>query len=111
MRAVRIIVCACAMVSGQTGAAPVLAQDKSVGVMTTVEGPTVAARADFSPQETPGLAHGAIPFTATFEDARVPGMRFPTTRPIEGGTTPPLEIYQGRAGSSAVQSPPRHLNR
>jgi len=111
MRAVRIIVCACAMVSGQTGAAPVLAQDKSVGVMTTVEGPTVAARADFSPEETARLAHGAIPFTATFEDSRFPGMRFPTTRPIEGVTTTPLEIYQGRAGSSAVQSPPRHLNR
>jgi hypothetical protein len=111
MRAVRIIVCACAIVSGQTGAAPVLAQDKSVDVMTTVEGPIGAARADFSPQETARLAHGAIPFTATFEDSRFPGMRFPTTRPIEGVITTPLEVHQGRAGSSAVQSPPRHLNR
>jgi len=106
MRAVRIIVCACAMVSGQTDAAPALAQDKSVGEMTTVEGPTVSARADFSPRETARLAHGAIPFTATFEDPRFPGMRFPTTSPIEGVTTTPLEVHQGRAESSAAQSPP-----
>jgi hypothetical protein len=105
MRAVRIILCACAMVSvsGHTGAT--LAQDKSVGVMTTVEGPTVAARADFSPKETAGLAHGPIPFTATFEDPRFPGMRFPTTGPIEGVTTTPLEVHQGRAGSFGAQSP------
>jgi hypothetical protein len=67
--------------------------------------PTVAAGADFSPQETAHLAHGAIPFTATFEDPRFPGMRFPTTRPIEGVTTTPLEVDQGRAGSSAVEMP------
>ena len=103
MRAVRIIVFACAIVSSQAGAAPALAQDKSVGVMNTVEGRTVAAGADFSPHETAHLAHGAIPFTATFEDSRFPGMRFPTTGPIEGVTTTPLEVDQGRAGSSAVQ--------
>jgi hypothetical protein len=102
MRAVRIIVYAFAIVSGQIGAAPALAQDKSVGVMTTVEAPIVAAKADFSPQETASLAHGAIPITATFEDSRFPGMRFPTTRPIEGVTTTPLEVHRGRAGSSAV---------
>jgi hypothetical protein len=106
MRAVRIIVYACAIASGQTGAAPTLAQDKSVGVMTTVEGPTIAARADFSPQETARSARGAIPFTATFEDSRFPGMRFPTTGPIEGVTTTPLEVHQGRAGSPAVRLPP-----
>jgi hypothetical protein len=106
MRAVRIIVYAFALVSGQTGVAPTLAQDKSVGVMITVEGPTAAASADFSPQGTARLAHGAIPFTATFEDSRFPGMRFPTTRPIEGVTTTPLEVHQGRAGSSAVRLPP-----
>ena len=102
MRAVGVIVFSCAIVSGQTGAAPALAQDKSVGVMNTVEGPTVAAGADFSPQETAHLAHGATPFTATFEDPRFPGMRFPTTRPTEGVTTTPLEVHRGRAGSSAV---------
>jgi len=106
MRVVRIIVYACAIVSGQTGAAPALAQDKSVGVITTVEGPTAAARADFSPQETARVAHEPISFTATFEDSRFPGMRFPTTRPIEGVTTTPLEVHQGRAGSSAVRLPP-----
>jgi hypothetical protein len=92
MRAVRIIVYAYAMVSAQLGAAPALAQDKSVGVVTTVEGPTVAARVDFSPQQAPRLAHGAITFTATFEDPRFPGMRFPTTGPIEGVTTTPPEV-------------------
>jgi len=106
MRAVRIILYACAIVSGQTGATPALAQDKSVGVMTTVEGPAVAARADFVPQEAARLTRGAIPFTATFEDPRFPGMRFPTTTPIEGMTTTPLKVHQGRAGSSAAQSPP-----
>jgi hypothetical protein len=106
MRAVRIIAYTFAIVSGQTGAAPALAQDKSVGVMTTAEGPTVAARADFSPQETARVARGAIPFTATFEDSRFPGMRFPTTGPIEGVTTTPLEVHQGRAGSSTVRLPP-----
>jgi hypothetical protein len=106
MRAIRIIVFACAIVSGQTVAAPASAQDKSVGVMTTVEGPTVAARPDFSPQETARVAHGTIPFTATFEDSRFPGMRFPTTSPIEGVTTTPLEVHQGRAGPSAVRLPP-----
>lgn len=105
MRAVRIIVCVCAIVSGQTGGVPSLAQDTSVGVRTTVEGPTVAAWADSSTQETARLAHGAIPFTATFEDSRFPGMRFPTTGPIEGVTTTPLEVHQGRAGSSAAQAP------
>jgi hypothetical protein len=105
MRAVGVIVFACATVIGQTGAAPALAQDQSVGVMNTAEGPTVAARADFPPQDTAHLPHEAIPFTATFEDARFPGMRFPTTRPIEGVTTTPLEVDQGRAGSSAVQTP------
>jgi hypothetical protein len=94
MRAVRIIVYACAIVSGQTGAAPALAQDKSVGVMTTVEGPTVAARADFSPQETARVARGAIPFTATFEDSRFPGMRFPTTGPIEGVTSSQFPVKE-----------------
>jgi hypothetical protein len=79
------------MVSGQLGAAPALAQDKSVGVVTTIEAPT---------------AHGAITFTTTFEDPRFPGMRFPTTGPIEGVTTTPPEVHQGRAESSAVQSPP-----
>jgi hypothetical protein len=106
MRAVRIIVYACAIVSGQTGAGPVLAQDKSVGVMTTIEAPTVAARAHFLPPGTARLAHGAIPFTATFEDSRFPGMHFPTTMPIEGVTTTPLEVHQGRTGSSAVRLPP-----
>ena len=106
MRAVRIILYACAIVSAQTGAAPALAQDKSVGVMTAVDGPTGATRADFLPQETARLGHGAIPFTATFEDSRFPGMRFPTTRPIEGVTTTPLEVHQGRAGSPAVRLSP-----
>jgi len=93
MRAVRIIVYACVMVSGQTGTAPASAQDKSVGVMATVERPTVGARADFSPEKAARLAHGAIPFSATFEDPRFPGMRFPTTGPIEGVTTTPPEVY------------------
>jgi hypothetical protein len=62
--------------------------------MTTVEGPTVAARADFYPQETARLAHGAIPFTATFEDSRFPGMRFPTTGPIEGVTNSQFPVKE-----------------
>jgi len=102
MRAVRIIVYAFAMVGGQTGAAPALAQDKSVGVVTAVEGPAGAAGADVCPEEAARLAPGAIPFTSTFEDPRFPGMRFPATGPIEGVTTSPLEV----AGSSAAQSPP-----
>ena len=76
MRAVSIIVYACAMVGGQTGSAPTLAQDKSVGVVTAVEGPAGAAGADFCPEEAARLAPEAIPFTATFEDPRFPGMRF-----------------------------------
>ena len=106
MRAVRIIVYAFAMVGGQTGAAPALAQDKSVGVVTAVEGPAGAAGADVCPEEAARLAPGAIPFTSTFEDPRFPGMRFPATGPIEGETTTPLEVHPGRAGSSAAQSPP-----
>jgi hypothetical protein len=62
--------------------------------MRAVEGPTVAARTDFSPQETARVAHGAIPFTPTFEDSRFPGMRFPTTAPIEGVTSSQFPVKE-----------------
>ena len=44
--------------------------------VTAVEGPAGAAGADFCPEEAARLAPEAIPFTATFEDPRFPGMRF-----------------------------------
>jgi hypothetical protein len=95
MRATRGIVFAFALVSGLSGSPPALAQEKSVSVVIVVERTTGAAGADFSPERAARLANVAPPFTEVFEDPRFPGMRFPTTGPIEGVRTMPLQRVSG----------------